>query len=332
MTQKFALPLTTSPMEAVSRSELPEGDGWQYEPKWDGFRCLAFRSGADIELRAKSGKSLTRFFPEVAAHLAKLRSRTFVLDGELVIRLGGKPDFDALQMRLHPTQSRIDKLATQTPATLILFDALVTAPAKIVAHKTLVARRVALEDFFARNAGAFLALSPSTTSGAKAHKWLEGAGGATDGVVAKRLDLPYQPGERAVVKVNRLRSADCVVGGFRYASSRKEVGSLLLVLYEADGLLNHVGFTSTIATSDRVALTKKLENLRRPPGFTGRAPGALSRWSTDRSTQWEPLQPRLVVEVRYDHVTGGRFRHGAKLLRWRPDKSPRQCTQEQLEH
>ncbi len=318
-------------MEALLVDALPDGPGWQFEPKWDGFRCLAFRAGDEVDLRAKSGKPLTRYFPEVAAMVRRLPAERFVIDGELAIPTGETLSFDALQMRLHPAESRVRKLSAETPAIVVLFDMLVAPDGGSLLETPLVERREALESFFgAAGHEPMLRLSPYTRRRAEAEKWLERAGGALDGVIAKRLDGPYQPGERAMLKVKRRRTADCVVGGFRYAQGSSLVGSLLLGLYDAEGKLDHVGFTSTIANAERAALTKRLEALIEPPGFTGNAPGGPSRWSTERSGDWQPLRAELVVEVRYDQVTGDRFRHGTKLLRWRPDKAPAQCTFEQL--
>ena len=328
------LPLDTPPMEARSSEQLPDSGGpWQYEPKWDGFRCLAFKSGDMVDLRAKSGKPLGRYFPEVIALLREVAAPQFVVDGELVIELDGRLAFDALQMRLHPAESRIRKLAAATPARLMLFDMLVAPGGTVLIDKPLRQRRKALDTFMKKAAmPKRLLLSPRTTDHSKAAQWLTAAGnGGTDGVIAKRLDDRYTPGERTMIKVKRFRTADCVVGGFRYASKSRQVGSLLLGLYDADGKLDHVGFTSTITDADRPALTRKLEKLRGAPGFTGKAPGGPSRWSTERSGEWEPLRPELVVEVRFDHVTGDRFRHGTKLLRWRQDKAARQCTFDQIE-
>lgn len=322
----------TAPMEAKLADALPSGEGWQYEPKWDGFRCLAFRCGDEIDLRAKSGKPLARYFPEVVAGLKALAPDRFVLDGELAIPVGDTLSFDALQMRLHPAESRIRKLSLETPAIFILFDILVTAEGRSLLDDALDTRRAALEAFYEREQEAgFLRLSPCTRDAAEARRWLARTGGALDGVVAKRIEGPYQSGERAMIKVKRLRSADCVVGGFRYERDSTLVGSLLLGLYNERGDLDHVGFTSTIANAERKDVTERLERLVEPPGFTGKAPGGPSRWATERSTEWQPLRPELVVEVRYDQVTGDRFRHGTKLLRWRPDKAPRQCTFEQME-
>lgn len=319
-------------MEAQQVDELPRDKGWQFEPKWDGFRCLASRDGGKVELMGRSGKSLARYFPEVVAGLANLPVRRFILDGELVIPVGKALSFEALQMRLHPAASRIVRLSAETPALLIVFDVLRTPDAD-VAGWPLVERRAALEKLFTRLVDApHLRLSPVTTRRAEASRWLARAGGgALDGVVAKRLDEPYRAGERAMLKIKCLRSADCVVGGFRYATGSRQVGSLLLGLYDDQGLLDHVGFTSAISDAERPALTRRLDKLRSGPGFTGDAPGGPSRWSTERSGQWEPLKPRLVAEVQYDHVTGQRFRHGTRFVRWRPDKLPRQCTMEQLQ-
>ena len=327
----LAVPLDIEPMEAKLVEELPDGH-WQYEPKWDGFRCLAFKAGREVDLKAKSGKPLARYFPEMVETLKRTKARSFVLDGELAIVSGGEFSFDALLQRIHPAESRIKRLAAETPAIFILFDLLLDASGKSLIEAPLTRRRAGLEPFFAAAKQEHaLKLSPYTLNRAEAERWLQQGGTALDGVVAKLRDGPYVPGERAMMKVKQHRTADCVVGGFRYRTGSKEVGSLLLGLYDDDGKLDHVGFTATIANKDRAALTAKLEALVAPPGFTGKAPGGQSRWSTERSEQWQPLKPRLVVEVSYDHVTGNRFRHGAKLLRFRPDKRPSQCTLEQIE-
>jgi len=318
-----------APMEALLAEELPDGPGWQYEPKWDGFRCIAVRSGKNVDLWSKSGKPLGRYFPEVVAMFERLKAPDFMLDGELLIVSKGAVSFDALQLRLHPAESRVRKLAAETPAMVVAFDCLALGKTMLGA-KPLSERRAALERTLAKEGEDALRLSPATSDRDQALGWLERTGGALDGVIAKRLDLPYRPGERAMVKVKLRRTADCVVGGFRYASKGGQVGSLLLGLYDEAGLLHHVGFTSSIAAKDRAAWTEELEGLIEPPGFTGNAPGGPSRWATERSTEWQPLKPQLVVEVLYDQVTAGRFRHGTKLLRRRPDKAPRQCTFEQL--
>lgn len=324
----FPLPLETRPMEARLADELPLSGAWQYEPKWDGFRCLAFRANGDVDLRSKSGKPLSRYFPDVVAQVRAMRAKKFVIDGELIVVAGGALSFDALQLRLHPAASRVAKLAAAQPAQLMLFDCLADNR-RDLRDAPLTERRAALERLVDPLPDR-IRLSPYTRSVRCAKGWLKGAGRALDGVIAKALDGPYASGERAMLKVKRLRTADCVVGGFRYGAGSRFVASLLLGLFDDAGILHHVGFTSTLAHSERQALTRRLEKLKGGPGFTGRAPGGPSRWNSDRTGEWLPLKPKLVVEVRYDHVTEGRFRHGATLLRWRPDKSPRQCTFDQL--
>ena len=316
-------------MEALLAAELPTGDGWQYEPKWDGFRCLAKRDGDDVQLISKSGKPLGRYFPEMLGVLAGLKQDRFLLDGELIISVGDVLSFDALQLRLHPAESRVRKLAAESPAELMLFD-LLSLGRKDYSDRPLSERRAALEKFHASVKAPRLKLSPMTLDRDTAMGWLDRSGGALDGVIAKRVDQPYKSGERAMVKVKPERTADCVVGGFRYAEKNDLVGSLLLGLYDGKGLLSHVGFTSAIPASEREQLSKDLEALIEPPGFTGSAPGGPSRWRTARSGQWQPLKPKLVVEVKYDQVTAGRFRHGTSIVRWRPDKEPKQCTFDQL--
>ena len=316
-------------MEALLAAELPEGEGWRYEPKWDGFRCLARREQAEVALTSKSGKPLARYFPEVVELLRGLNSKRFLLDGELIIPVGDALSFEALQLRLHPAESRVQKLAKDTPAELMIFD-LLERDGRSLAGLPLSQRRQQLEQFFSENETEGLQLSPMTRDRNIALDWLRRSGGALDGVIAKRAALEYRPGERAMIKVKQQRTADCVVGGFRYARGTKVVGSLLLGLYDEDGLLHHVGFTSAIPAGERPQLTKDLERLIEPPGFTGNAPGGPSRWNSERTGEWEPVKPVLVVEVRYDQVSGRRFRHGTGFVRWRPDKDPRQCRFEQL--
>ena len=318
-----------APMEALLAAELPDGAGWQYEPKWDGFRCLANRDSSGVTLTSKSGKPLARYFPEMVAILEALDARDFLIDGELIIALCDALSFDALQLRLHPAESRINRLAGETPAQFMLFD-LLRLDGEDLTDRPLAERRRELERFYDRNSRDGLLLSPATGDLAAALGWLDRSGGALDGVIAKRLDQPYRSGERAMVKVKQQRTADSVVGGYRYAAKASEVGSLLLGLYDDNGLLHHVGFTSALKAEDKPALTERLEALVEPPGFTGNAPGGPSRWANARSAEWQPLRPELVVEVRYDQVTARRFRHGTGFLRWRPDKDPRQCTFEQL--
>jgi ATP-dependent DNA ligase len=324
-------------MEARSVDAIPRGGEWQYEPKWDGFRCLVSRDGRKVDLRSKSGEDLARYFPELVAAALRLKATSFVLDTEIVVPRGKTFSFDALLQRIHPAASRIRKLSEETPALLLVFDLLATPADKNLSAKPLRQRRPALEAFAKAQfkSSATFRPSPATTSYAKAKSWLARSGGGSDGVIAKRIDLPYQAGNRdGMQKIKKFRSADCVIGGFRYASNKlggkKAVGSLLLGLYDENGLLHHVGFTSAIKREAKPALTAKLEPLIAKPGFTGNAPGGPSRWSTDRSARWCPLKPKLVIEVCYDHFSGERFRHGTSILRWRPDKAPRQCTFEQL--
>ena len=378
---KLSLPIQPPypPAEAKSVDSLPHESGWLYEPKWDGFRCLAFRQGDEVVLQSKAGQPLGRYFPEIVAALLALPVRKFVLDGEIVIRSGAGLDFDALLQRIHPAASRIQRLAHETPSTYMVFDLLVDAKGRSLAAKPLSARRMALQEFAAAtintsadpegkrskkagsqitwsSAGERIMLSPASADFATAEKWMrEGAASGWDGVVAKRLDCEYMSGERTgMVKVKRIRTADCVVGGFRWsrgaktsasdakgskakpAETRKrpteEVGSLLLGLYNKKGELDHIGFSASFTREER----KKLKSILKPfmggEGFSGKAPGGPSRWTRDaRDTEWFPLKPKLVGEFQYDHFSGGRFRHGTKLLRWRPDKKPEQCTMEQIQ-
>lgn len=326
--------MTIAPMEALAATEVPTGPEWQYEPKWDGFRCIAFRREKKIGLQSKSGQPLGRYFPDIVAALEKLEAKRFILDGELVIPIDGNLSFNDLQLRLHPAASRVNMLAHAHPALYLVFDLLEDGHGTSLMHKPLRERRQRLEEFAARYFKDSIRLSPATSNLSEARKWLRTMGGGLDGIIAKNLDAQYESGERtgSMQKIKDLRTADCVVGAFRYGAKTRVVGSLLLGLYGDDGLLHHVGFTSSIPAGERAALTRKLEALRRPPGFTGRSPGGPSRWSTERSGEFEPLAPKLVVEVRYDHFTGGRFRHGTRLVRWRPDKAPRQCTLAQVEH
>lgn len=318
-------------MEAQSVEEIPIGPEWQYEPKWDGFRCLAFRDGDSVELQSKSGQSLTRYFPDVAESLRALRSKKFVLDSELVVPVGGDFSFDDLLQRIHPAASRVNKLSKEHPAAMIVFDLLADADGKALVETPLIERRKKLEKFADGNFKNGIKLSPATTDIKLAKAWYTSPGSNLDGIIAKRLDLPYVSDDRSgMQKIKRQRTADCVVGGFRYAEKKKVVGSLLLGLYDSDGLLHHVGFCSAIKVEERASLTAKLKKLIKPPGFTGRAPGGPSRWTQGRSTEWQPLDAKLVVEVSFDHVTGERLRHGTRLIRWRPEKAPDQCNMDQL--
>src|SRR5262249_21500514 len=273
-----ALPRPFPPMEALSVEEIPEGKNWQYEPKWDGFRCLIFRNGGKVDLQSKSGQSLTRYFPELVAAIASLKATRFALDGEIVVPNGKALSFDDLLQRIHPAPSRVNRLAAETPAVLIVFD-LLSADGKIFTTEPLTARRKLLERFARKyfRAHKTIRLSPATTKITDAKKWLKQVGAALDGIIAKRRDLPYESGNRhGMQKIKNFRSADCGVGGFRYNEGKKTVGSLLLGLYDDRGLLNHVGFTSSLKSEEKKALTTKLEQLIASPGFTGNKPGGPS--------------------------------------------------------
>jgi len=322
------------PMEAKSVDAIPSGENWLYEPKWDGFRCLVFRSGDEVLLQSKAGQPLHRYFPELVEELKRLPQKKFVVDGEIVIFEGKHLSFDDLLMRIHPAESRIRKLAKETPSSLLVFDLLVDSERKSLVELSLADRKERLKEFFDEvPKGSSVKLSPSTHDREKAEHWMRDlAGSGFDGVMAKLLDSPYMSGERAgMMKIKNMRTADVVVGGFRYASKGNVVGSMLLGLYHEDGKLNHVGFTSSFTPQMKKDLKKILEPLRGGSSFTGNAPGGPSRWSTERSVEWERLDPKLVCEVQFDHFSQGRFRHGTKFLRWRPDKKPKQCTYEQLE-
>jgi ATP-dependent DNA ligase len=332
---KLPIEYPYQPMEAETADELPDSSGWLFEPKWDGFRSLVFRDDDEVRIQSKGSKPLERYFPDVVEAVRALPAKRFVLDGEIVIPVDGRLSFDELLLRVHPAESRVKTLAAAHPARFMAFDLLADERGKPLVNLTLEERRPRLEAFGKRHfgRGVPIQVSTATRSRATAEKWLAGGGnGDLDGVMAKRLDLPYRSGERdGMIKVKRKRTADCVVGGFRYASRGGQVGSLLLGLYDDEGLLHHVGFSSSMPGLMRRGLTDRLERLIEPPGFTGRAPGGPSRWSTERSADWKPLRPELVVEVEYDHVSGGRFRHGTRFIRWRPDKAPEQCTMEQVQ-
>jgi len=323
------------PMEAATAEEIPVGWEWQYEPKWDGFRCLIFRNRKDVYLQSKS-KPLARYFPEVVENILQLKSQHFVLDGELVIPIDGQLSFDALLQRLHPAASRVRKLSRETPATFVMFDLLQNEKQNSLLDEPLFARREQLEALAARQGQARgVLLSPATPHVTEAKGWFGATGGGLDGIMAKLIAAPYTPGERiAMMKYKHLRTADCVVGGFRYGSgtgaTSRIVASLLLGLYDTEGLLHHVGFTSAMSVEERKSLTPKLEKLILVPGFTGKAPGGPSRWNNGRASEWQPLKPSLVAEVQYDHFSGDRFRHGTGFVRWRPDKKPDACTFAQL--
>jgi ATP-dependent DNA ligase len=318
-------------MEAKRVDKIPAGDHWQFEPKWDGFRAVAFRDGDEIELQSKAGQPLARYFPEVVEALRKLKAQKFVLDGEIVVPVDGRLSFDDLLQRIHPAASRIKKLAEASPAHYFVFDILV-AKGKLLTDQPIEQRRELLEGFFEDVHDELLHLSPATTDRKMAKEWFNKFSAAgLDGVMAKRLGEPYHSGDReGMVKVKHLKTADCVVGGLRYGEGTELVGSLLLGLYDDEKRLVYIGHTSSIKKADREELTKKLEKMRGENPFQVRVPGGPSRWATERTGEWVPLEPKLVCEVEFDYFSQGRFRHGSKFLRWRPDKAPEQCTMDQV--
>jgi ATP-dependent DNA ligase len=341
----FPIEPPIEPMLAALASSLPEGDGWLFEPKWDGFRALVFRDGDRFFIQSRDRKPLDRYFPELAPALTEALPRRCVVDGEIVIATDHGLDFDALQLRLHPAASRVAKLAAETPASFVAFD-LLADDRRDLRGKPQAERRVALERALAGASGS-VHLTPCSRDRAVAAEWFgrfEGAG--LDGVVAKHETTTYQPGKRAMIKVKHVRSADCVVAGFRWHKNGPGtlVGSLLLGLYDDRGTLHHVGVTSSFTTEVRRRLAAELAPLRKnaiaahpwrewAEAADGdvRMPGGQSRWSAGKDLSWEPLRIERVCEVKYDHLQGDRFRHAAIFLRWRPDKPPAECRYDQLE-
>jgi ATP-dependent DNA ligase len=328
----LALRPPIEPMETRQVAHVPEGDRWRYEPKWDGFRCIAFRDAGDVELESKSGQSLTRYFPELVAALLALDARRFVLDGEIFIESDGGFDFDALLQRIHPAESRVRALAKATPVTYTVFDLLVDEKNAAIFERPLDRRRERLEAFASRylQRRRSIVLSPATDDVDLARQWLAGDVARLDGVIAKRADLAYAFGSReAAVKIKRSYTADCVVGGFRGGKSGA-IASLLLGLYDGKDL-DHVGFIGSMSAADRKRAGELLRPLVTDSSFTRAIPGGPSRWRKGgEASEWFAVEPKIVVEVAFDHVTARRFRHAARFLRWRPDKKPRQCTIDQL--
>lgn len=320
-----------APMEAKRVDKIPAGETWQFEPKWDGFRAIVFRDGDDVYIQSKAGQPLARYFPEIADAARALKQKQFVLDGEIVVPVEGRLSFDDLLQRIHPAESRIRKLAAENPAHYYVFD-LLALKTKDFTKLPIEDRREKLDEFFTTVKHELIHLSPATMDRKLAEEWFQKFGVlGLDGIMAKRLGEPYHSGDReGMVKVKHLKTADCVVGGFRYGEGTRTVGSLLLGLYDEEGRLVHIGHTSSIKKADRAALTKKLEALRGKNPFQVRVPGGPSRWASEKSSEWEPVKPKLVCEVEYDYFSQGRFRHGSKFLRWRPDKAPQQCTMDQV--
>jgi ATP-dependent DNA ligase len=318
-------------MEAKRVDAVPSGDEWLYEPKWDGFRAVIFRDHDDVAIQSKAGQPLARYFPEVVDAIRALKAKEFVLDGEIVVPVNGRLSFDDLLQRIHPAEKRVRKLAAETPAQYFAFD-LLALKSKDLTPLPIEERREKLNAFFEDVESELVHVSPATTDRKIALAWFEKFGTlGLDGVMAKRLGEPYHSGDReGMVKVKHLKTADCVVGGFRYGEGTNTVGSMLLGLYDDEGRLVFIGHTSSIKKTEREALTKKLEAMRAENPFEVRVPGGPSRWASEKTGEWVPLRPELVCEVEYDYFSQGRFRHGSKFLRWRPDKKPRQCTMDQV--
>ncbi|HET9328404.1 MAG TPA: ATP-dependent DNA ligase [Candidatus Eisenbacteria bacterium] len=346
---RLPFPPPIAPMLSSPAPALPEGEGWQFEPKWDGFRTLVFRDGAELMLQSRDEKPMNRYFPELIEPLLKALPERCVIDGEVVIVGEEGLDFEALLLRIHPAESRVRLLASQMPASFVVWDLLALGDEDL-RDAPLAERRQRLEQALGR-AEPPLHLSPVTRDRALAEDWFrrfEGAG--LDGVMAKRLDEPYRPGERTMIKIKHKRTADCVVAGFRWHKNGegRRVGSLLLGLFDEDGTLHHVGVTAAFSNVVRERLVKELAPLReraleghpwrgwaeaqlQASARGQRLPGATSRWNRGKDLSWEPLRPERVCEVSYDHMQGSRFRHAAQFVRWRPDKEPRECRYDQLE-
>jgi ATP-dependent DNA ligase len=341
----FPIEPPIEPMLAKLATALPAGDGWLFEPKWDGFRAIVFRDRDQFYLQSRDLKPLDRYFPELPDALRTSLPARCVVDGEIVIAGPNGLDFEALQMRLHPAASRVAKLAAATPSSFVAFD-LLAEGSRDLRGRPQAERRTRLEGALAKAHGS-VHLTPCTRDRAVADEWFhrfEGAG--LDGVVAKHESSPYEPGKRTMIKVKHVRSADCVVAGFRWHKDGRgeRVGSLLLGLYDDDGTLQHVGVTSSFTMAKRAELAQELEPLRKNAlakhpwrewagavdGST-RMPGAQSRWSAGKDLSWEPLRIERACEVKYDHMQGDRFRHAAIFMRWRPDKKPADCRYDQLD-
>jgi ATP-dependent DNA ligase len=317
----MSLPLKPpiKPQLAKSSRELPAGDGWCYEPKWDGFRTIVFRDGDDVHLQSRNGKPMNRYFPDVVEQALALPAERFVLDGEMVVIVEGIQEFDLLSQRIHPAASRVERLRQETPAGLVAFDLLAEGDETLL-ELPYTERRERLAALVADP----VELTESTSDPDDAAKWLAGTG---EGVIAKRADDPYRPGERVgMVKIKRVRTADMVVVAFRFGKEEGTVGSLILGLYDDDGELHVVGHTSGFTAKQKRELLDFLEPYRTHE----RGSGGPTRWKSDEELVWEGLRPELVCEIAFDHITGQRIRHGAKFMRWRTDKAPRECLLTQL--
>jgi len=326
------IPLDMEPMLAQIQPDLPPPDGWEFEPKWDGFRTLVHRDGRFVELVSRGARPMTRYFPELLDAFRALHAQRIVLDGEIVIVTPDGLDFDALQQRIHPADSRVRMLSQKTPSTFIAFDLLAVGQEDL-RSRPLQERRARLEQEL-RDSVEPIHITPHTRDAALAREWFERYEGAgLDGLIAKRLDQSYLPGKRGWIKFKHSRTADCVVIGFRWSADRSTLGALLLGLYDDEGRLHYVGHTSSFSAGEKRELLKRLSPMReaKSPEHMGRAPGGLSRWSHGKDADWEPIHPELVCEVSYDKLQAGqRFRHATGFIRWRPDKPPQACGFDQI--
>ncbi|MCZ2805089.1 ATP-dependent DNA ligase [Modestobacter sp. VKM Ac-2983] len=334
------------PMLAKPVAKLPIGDGWFYEPKWDGFRCIVFRDGDEVELGSRNERPLTRYFPDVVEAVKAQLPERCVVDGEIVVPRGDRLDFESLLQRIHPAASRVTRLATETPASFVAFDLLALGQESLLATP-FAERQARLREALA-GAQAPVYVTTVTSDAEVGQRWFaefEGAG--LDGVIAKRGDQPYSPDQRVMTKVKHVRTADCVVAGFRWHKSGPVVGSLLLGLYDDAGALQHIGVAASFSMKRRAELVEELAphraealdghpwqdwaNAQTDTDGEHRMPGATSRWNAGKDLSWVPLRPELVVEIKYDQLEGSRLRHTGHFLRWRPDRDPQSCTYEQLE-
>lgn len=325
------------PMLAKLTAEIPRGEGWLYEPKWDGFRALVFRDGNDMAIVSRDGRTLDRYFPELPDPMRACFPERCVVDGEIVLATDGSLDFDALQLRLHPAESRVKLLASSHPASYIAFDLLALDDRNLM-NEPVEERRALLEGMLPEGSTEVvperrqIVLTPQTEDPEEGTLWFEGLESlGLDGIIAKRRGTPYAPGKRTMVKVKHQRTADCVVGGYRLNKTQDGIGSLLLGLYDDDGVLHYVGHTSSFKAAERRALLERLKPFAGEGGFgAGRSPGGPSRWNAGRTTEWFPLRPELVCEVAFDYMQSERFRHAATFLRWRDDKPAGSCTFDQI--
>jgi ATP-dependent DNA ligase len=316
---KLPLEPPVQPQLAKSARELPAGDDWCYEPKWDGFRTIVFRDGDEVHLQSRNGKPMNRYFPDVVEQALALPAQRYVLDGEMVVTVDGVQEFDLLSQRIHPAASRVERLAKETPAALVAFDLLAEGDEALL-DLPYTERRERLAAMVTDP----VELTPSTDDPDAAGQWLAGTG---EGVIAKQASATYKPGERVgMVKVKRVRTADAVVAAFRFGKEPETVGSLILGMYDEGGELHVIGHTSSFRAKQKRELLELLEPYRTHE----RGSGEPSRWKSDEELVWEGLRPELVCEVAFDHITGQRIRHGAKFLRWRTDKDPRECLTSQL--